>query len=159
MATISPSALKLLTILRVHVGFQIDHARDFGFGDDDVVQRFVGLHRFSVAHQVAMQHAPRHHALFAAERAFQLGIKLVQSDGGQETQAAQVHGKIGISRPRDRAGSGQQRSIAAQNDHQLRSFGNLLARQAVWAAEIARRFVIQPGFHAALAPPLHQIPT
>ena len=71
-------------ILLVHISLEIDHARDLGFVDDDVVQSFVRAYGLAGAHQVAMQHAARDHALLAVQRALQFRIKLIERDGGQK---------------------------------------------------------------------------
>ena len=91
------------------------------------------------------------------KRALQLRIKLIESDGGQEAQAAQVHGKDRDLAAGHRARRGEQRSVAAQHDHQLRALGDLSRAAArPLLSEIARGLVVQPRFNAALVPPRDQ---
>src|SRR5580658_3518364 len=104
-----------------------------------------------------MQHAPRNHALLAAEHAFELGIELIESDGGEESQTAQVYRKNWDLAPGQCAGRSQERAIAAQHDHQLRAFRHLFPGQSGVALEITRGLMVQPRFYAALLPPRHQL--
>ena len=124
--------------------------------DDDVVQRFVRFDGFSVAHQFAVQHAPRHYALLAAESALQLRIELIERDGGQESQAAQIHRKDRDLAAGHRARRRQQRSVAAQYDHQLRALRHLLAGKPVARGLNRRRFRIQPRLNATRVQPSDQ---
>ena len=122
-----PVRLKGADELLIHVRLQVDHAGDLGLSDDDVVQRLVRLERLAAAHQFPVQHFARHHALLAAKGPLQLRIKLIQRDGGQESQAAQIHRKDRNHAAGHGARRRQQRAVASQHDHQLRAFRHFVA--------------------------------
>ena len=48
---------------------------------------------FAFAHEFAVQQPALADAMFAAQGALQLGKQRVDGDGGEEAQAAQVHGE------------------------------------------------------------------
>src|SRR5579863_461231 len=55
-------------VMRVDVGFDVDHARHGRLGDDDVIESFIGGDVFGAADDVAAQHAALCHALSALQR-------------------------------------------------------------------------------------------
>jgi hypothetical protein len=139
---------------------QVDDARDGGFGKDHVVERFVARdHRVAAAH-LGVQQLASADAMLAAEGALQFGIQFVDGDGGEETEAAQIHGEQGDLAVADGAGGGEQRAVAAQHDHQIAAFGHFRARETVAPRGVdGGAFVVahtdsagfepgqQPGYH------------
>ena len=99
-------------------------------GEHRIVQRFVGSDGFAVAHHLGAQHAPLGDAMFAAEGALQFRVNIVDGDGGEKSQAAQIDGKQRDLALADGARGREQRAVAAQHDHQVAAFGHIGARNA-----------------------------
>ena len=144
--------------LLVHVRVQIDHAGDGGFGQHGVVEGFVGGHHLPAAHHFGGQQLALGDAVLAAEGALQLGVQLVDGDGGQEAQAAEVHGEERGLAPADGARGGEQGAIAAEHDDQVAAFGNFVPRDAAGArwAGVESGLLVDANGHAAAAQPLDE---
>ena len=125
--------------LVVDVDVQIDHAGDGGFGEHHIVERLVARDDRAVAAHLGVQQLAAADAVLAAQGALQFGKQLVDGDGGQESEAAQIDGEQRDLAAADGARGGEQRAVAAQHDHQVAAFGHVVARQTVGARRRRRR--------------------
>src|SRR5579883_2041701 len=80
-------------VLIVHVGIEIDHAGERGLGEHGVVEGIVGGDGAAVAEHFGGEQLAARDAVFAAEGALELGVDLVDGDGGQEPEAAEIDGE------------------------------------------------------------------
>ena len=77
----------------VDIRIQIDHAGEFGFGDDDIIESRVSTDSLPIAADFAIDHAAPSDAMFAAQCAVELGIKILHLNGSKEAQMAKIDGK------------------------------------------------------------------
>ena len=141
--------------MRVDVADQVDHPRDLAFRDDHVVERVVACHRFARALHFAGQHAAARDAVFIVQRPLEFGIQLLDRDGGEKAEPAEVHREHWNVAPGNGARRREQGSIAAEHDHQLAAVGDQRAIEPL-QARVFGRDGIEPDLDAACAEPLNQ---
>src|SRR2546423_14887743 len=97
--------------------------------------------------QFDMQHVTSGNTVIAAKRALELRIKLLDFDGCEEAQAAQIHGEkrkiaasIGLQ---GRARGREQSSIAAEHHQELGMGRHLIARELRSSAGVDCGFFVQ----------------
>ncbi len=133
----------------VDVCVEIDHAGEFGFGDDDVIEGGIGADRFAVAPEFAIDHAAAADAMFAGDGAFQFGVEFFFANGGEEAEVAEVNGEDGDIVTGDSAGGGKKRAVTAENDEQFDAFGEFFAAEEFGIASILGGELVAAVAHAA----------
>ena len=141
----------------VHLHFEIDHARDFEFGEHHVIERVEGGHLQAAAPEFAVQHPAALDAEIAMQGLFELGINFFNRDGGEESEAAEIHGEDGSFPPSDGARGGEQRSVAAENNHQSGLAGDFLAREPRARARVAGAVGVEANRYVAGVQPRDQV--
>ena len=112
----------------------------------------------AAAHHLGVQQLALGDAVLAAQGALQFGIQLVDGDGGEKAEAAEVHREQRDLAPSDGARGGEQRAVAAQHDHQVAALGHFVARHAGDAAGVDTRCPRRMRTRdAALVQPLDQL--
>ena len=142
--------------MRVDVNVQIDHAGDVGLAEHGVIQGVIRRDHLVAALDFGVQEAAFGDAMLAAEGAFQFGKELVDGDGGEEAEAAEVDGEERDFAAADGSGGGEQGAVAAEHDDQVAAFGDFMARHA-GGEGVDGGFLIDAGGDAALSQPFEQL--
>src|SRR5262245_20947259 len=101
------------------------------------------------AQKLDFQHLALSDAMLAADRSFQFRKHFVDCNSREKAQTAEVDRKQRNLAAADRAGSRQERTVAAEHDRQIAAFRDLQPGKGFAVCGVSGRFLIAADAQAA----------